>query len=514
MVGVLEKSVPRSNQFTLYSLFFLIGIAAASALGDGFLFPLSLFISAACWLAAALYLNTVLNNSSLTVATVAMFCLLLGLFYTATFNHRTKVDWPYGSDVMIVGEIAARPQQRGGGQSAIISVVRIEGGGTVEGFQSKRLIVDLPLRPEVRYGEELVLRGQISKPQKNDDFDYGRYLKKYPIYGVIERAAIVEVRPNHGLRERAWRGLYRLSDHLEHALDVSLPEPQSSLASGILLGQKRSLSEDFKNSLAKTGLTHIVALSGFNITIIVIALSELMLLWLGRKKVFVISSAMVLLFVLMTGAAPSIIRAAIFSLLIVFGRNIGRQPHQTNLTLLAAVLMLVANPFLLFYDLGFQLSFLAFAGLIYFSPPIKELLEEERFRRVPKYISIPLADTLGAQIAVLPIIAYNFGQLSIIAPLSNILVLWIIPASMGFVVLTALFGSILKSLGILFAFLAYGPLTYIIKVVELSSVIPLASVEVGKRNLALNVVLILAPVLLLLYLKKRADNRSRLATLK
>ncbi|MFA5927026.1 MAG: ComEC/Rec2 family competence protein [Patescibacteria group bacterium] len=501
--------MPKALQFMLYALFFLSGIVVASALGDNFQFSRILFLNIFCWILVVLFANVLLRNGVLILVTVSVLFFLLGVFYLADFERKTSATWAYGTETTILARVVSKPQRDEGLQKIIVSVDNIE-NGLSEGYRGRMLLVSLPGKHDIQYGDDLSLRGQISKPEKYSDFDYGRYLKKYPVYGTMERPAVLGAHRARGLKQRVWRGLYRIIDRMDYVLNFSLPEPHSSLASGILLGQKRSIPQVFRDDLAKTGLTHIVALSGFNVTIIVVALSELLLLWFGRKIVFLASGAVVLLFVVMTGAAPSIVRAAIFSLLIVFGRNIGRQPHQANLTLLAAVSMLLVNPFLLFYDIGFQLSFLAFTGLVYVSPVIKTFFERGRLKRIPQFISAPLADTLGAQVAVLPIIAYNFGQISLIAPVANIAVLWVVPISMLFIALIIFFGLIWKPLGITFALLAYAPITYILKTVQLFSKVPFAAVEIGGGSIVIFGMIVLALFVIVLYMLKRSNFRTHL----
>ena len=138
--------------------------------------------------------------------------------------------------------------------------------------------------------------------------------------------------------------------------------------------------------------------------------------------------------------------------------------------------MVIANPYILRYDSGFQLSFLAFAGLIYISPQIKKIFEKRNLKKLPDGIKMPLVETLGAQLAVFPLIWYQFGRLSLIAPLSNILVLPLIPLSMLLIFITGVGAMLNFQLGLICSFILWPVLEYIIKIVELLAKVPWASI--------------------------------------
>jgi competence protein ComEC len=178
----------------------------------------------------------------------------------------------------------------------------------------------------------------------------------------------------------------------------------------------------------------------------------------------------------LSGAASSVVRAEIFSLLILFGKTLGRRDDFTNIMLLAAIIMVLVNPFVLYNDIGFQLSFLAFCGLIYLSPIIEKYIESKKFlSKMPDWLKTTLTATLGAQIAVFPLILVVFGRVSLIAPLSNVLVLWIVPWAMGLVAITGLLTIVWYPLGKSASFFAWPALQFIIIMVERMARIPGAS---------------------------------------
>jgi competence protein ComEC len=184
---------------------------------------------------------------------------------------------------------------------------------------------------------------------------------------------------------------------------------------------------------------------------------------ISRRVNFIGTILATIIFIILTGASASVIRAGILAILIIFAKYIGRRPYYPIMILIVADLMLIFNPYALKNDLGFQLSFLAFTGLLIISTPISQ---NKYLQFIPENWRKILAETLGAQILVLPILVYNFGIVSIIAPLANILILPTIPATMLSGFLIGIAGMIYFKLGELFAIFSWLILKYILVVVE------------------------------------------------
>jgi len=191
----------------------------------------------------------------------------------------------------------------------------------------------------------------------------------------------------------------------------------------------------------------------------------------------------------MTGASASVVRAGIFSLLLLYGKTLGRKAYQTNLLLLAAAIMLLFNSFLLADDLGFQLSFLAFAGIIYLSPLVGYIFAARRLSILPDWLKKALVETLSAQILVFPLIIFAFGRVSLISPLTNVAVLWILPLAMLLAFFVGISGLLSLYLGKIIGFAAWPVLAYIITVANLGAKIPLAALNTSKYQI--NIVLLL-----------------------
>ncbi|MDP3975329.1 MAG: ComEC/Rec2 family competence protein, partial [bacterium] len=259
-------------------------------------------------------------------------------------------------------------------------------------------------------------------------------------------------------------------------------------------GSRKGIPEQLQEDFRVTGLSHIVAISGYNITLVV---SIMMAVFrpLGRRLSIIISAIAVILFTLFVGASPAVVRACIMGLIALVALNSERKGDVTIALALTATLMIGYNPKILFHDVGFQLSFLATMGLIYVSP-----LLEKYFQWLPEKLAIrdSILLTLSAQIMALPIILYNFNNLSVISPISNLLISGpFIPLTMLFGFLGTLTSYVFLPLAKLVAFPAYLLLEYIVNITHLTASIPYASVEVSwfSNSLLLGYFIILATML-------------------
>ncbi|MEI6039840.1 MAG: ComEC/Rec2 family competence protein [Candidatus Berkelbacteria bacterium] len=408
---------------------------------------------------------------------LALFCslgLILGLFYTNFYIQNQIQNKPiYDKEMVITGEIVGQPKIA---PTKIQVVLKYESAGGRSKIQ-----VDLPRYPEYSYGQVLRFRGKIEDPLKIkmiDNFDYGRYLLDKNILGIVKNPEnVIALAPP---RCKRWEHLdkkiikivYSIGGSFQEILAKILPEPYASFQAGLLLGNRTTqIPDSLTSAFNRTGTTHIVAVSGYNVTII-ISILALAFVGFGRKVSFWASLACIFIFVIMTGGSASVVRAGLLGGLVAWGRLEGRRANHLILILFTASVMLLFNPHQLLGDVSFQLSFLAFAGLMYISPVLESWL---KFIKLPKFIGAIFTETMGAQIAVLPIIIYNFGIISVVAPLVNILVLPFVPLSMLLGFVAGIGGLIWLELGKWLAALAWILLKYIIVVVETFSNIPWAA---------------------------------------
>jgi len=245
------------------------------------------------------------------------------------------------------------------------------------------------------------------------------------------------------------------------------PEPRASLMAGILYGERGSMPKSLKNDFSNSGLSHIVAVSGYNTSVIALVMMAVFI-FIGcwRRQSFWLSSVSLVLFTLFTGATASVVRAAVMAIFVMSGSYLGRPARMLNSLLFAAALMLLFNPRILF-DVGFQLSFVATVGVSYVGPLLnKYFIGNRELSGVKKLVSELFFTTLGALVITLPMTIYYFGKLPILAILANILVVGFIPVVMLLGFLALLLSFVLFPLGLSVAFAGDLGLRYIILVAE------------------------------------------------
>lgn len=475
-----RNRIPVARLFSILSIAFLIGIFTGSFMNLDFflIYPAILLVINSLLLVALI--NFFLKNKILTLTVWIVLFFSAGIFFFSYHSAISKTDWPFDQTIEVTGKIISKPVLDTDKQQMIIRVNKASASSRGNIRYHGLLLVGMPQFFDLKYGDQIKVTGIIEKPFVSEDFDYGKYLKKYPVYGLIKQTNQVEKMPSVlTLKDIIYRNLYSLSDSLIEVLNQNLPEPHASLAAGIILGQRANIPQDISDNLSKTGLSHIISLSGYNITIIVASLADLLLVYVGRRRIFLYGSLLVITFIIATGMAPSVVRAAIFALLIIFGKTMGKKGDKLNLSLTAALILVLYNPFMLRYDIGFQLSFLAFIGIMYFSPLVLSKLEQKDYW-FSEYINPPLAETLGAQIMTLPVLLANFGTLSLIAPLANIAIIWILPYVMAAGFMTVFVGLIWEFLGRISSLFIWPSLEYIVIVTSILANLPLASISVDK----------------------------------
>jgi competence protein ComEC len=237
-------------------------------------------------------------------------------------------------------------------------------------------------------------------------------------------------------------------------------EPHASLLMGIIFGIKSQMSQEFWERLRETGTLHIVVASGQNVAMVAhLILSGLV--WLvSRRKAVALTAVGVLAYIFMAGAEPPLVRAGLMALLAYCGQVFGRQSEGSIALIIAAVVMLLASPAVVF-DVGFWLSFAATAGILWIYPLVKP-----RQKTGWLFIQEPLATTIAAQLGVLPLLWLFFGQVSLFSAIVNALVLWVVPLLMILGLLTALLGIVIKPPALILSWFVWLLASYFIAVVN------------------------------------------------
>lgn len=284
----------------------------------------------------------------------------------------------------------------------------------------------------------------------------------------------------------------------------SLPEPQASLGLGFLVGTRTLLPESLTLWLSVTGLTHIVAVSGYNLTILVRLTRRIF----AKRSIYLATLASLGLiagFVLVTGFSPSITRAMVVSGLAITCWYFGRTIRPAVILLAAAAITSLINPLYIWFDLGWYLSFAAFIGVLMLAP----LIQKRYFKQKPKIIGQIMLETTSAQLLTLPIIAVIFGEISLISLLANLIILPLIPLAMLTTFVAGLAGMILPSLAGWLAWPANLVLTFMTEMIQLLAQVPWALQPTDMNWLQLSTIyaaIIVVMIILRTKINRRLDG--------
>lgn len=354
----------------------------------------------------------------------------------------------------------------------------------------------VPRYPVYGYGDTVRVSGTIKRLEQDDS----RFLRDR-IIGVVSfpDMSLIEEGRGVGLRGK----LYLIRDAIADRFASSLPAEEAAFLTGLTLGKSAVFSDKLQEQLRITGTTHLVALSGSNVTVIIRGVVILFGLWFSRRALFPLTLTAITLFVLMTGAEASVVRAALMAGIVLLAERTGRV-HDTRIAIVcAAVAMVLMNPAVLVFDIGFQLSFFALLGIVYLEPLLADLFRVDALKSRPlrAFLHV-ITTTLAAQIAVFPLSLFYFEFASVIALIPNALILLLIPYTMLMGLMVFLAGLFSHLLALLFAFPARLMLGYELGVIEFFSRF---QVGVTTRSLPLAFVILYYAVLatIILWTRRR-----------
>lgn len=438
-----------------FCIFFIAGVAAQSLIK----IP-QIFLWAFLFLGMALVFASLFFKKANFVFGFFVLFLLLGICRTqiTQFNieNNKLAKLNDGLEKITLLGFVADESGRGKGQKLKINIE----GSTV--------LVSANKYPEYIYLDKVKITGKLKTP--NSDFsaqggsasggNYKNYLLKDGIYSVMDFPKIEVIgKQKPDFWQKIYSAILWVKLKLRQSVQKLFLPPHSSVLEGMLLGDNNALPDELKTKLNTTGLRHIIAVSGTHIVIVSkIIMILLLALGLGRKRAFWFAVILIVLYIFLTGLPPSGIRAGIMGVTVLLGKYLGRQASGQRLIAIACGIMLLANPLFLIYDVGFQLSFLAALGLIYLEPVLK-------WAKIPGIF----ATTLAAQIFTLPIMLFDFGNISLIAPITNLLVLISADAIMIFGFLSAIGGAVFYWLGWIFSVPCWILLEYFLKVIDIFS---------------------------------------------
>jgi len=421
--------------------------------------------------------------------------IAIGFFFLGILRYQQyqfsleNITYPKDKDVKISGQVVEPPEDT---KKATKVVVK---------DQDKNAKVLLILRPfsGIKYGDYLSVEGKVISPE-SEGLKNNLLVKGIAYEMLFPKTEKVKAVGGLSLGMRAKNILYEIRNRFETSINSTFPEPEASFLAGLLLGIKRNLPDWLIEDLQKSGTTHIIALSGFNITVIIMGL-RLIFSKKSAKMSFYMPLVAIGGFVVMTGSQSSVVRAGIMGAMMLLAYRVGRQSSAAMAIIITAALMILINPFILRFDVGFQLSFAAFLGIIYLGPIFKEILpiKSENVREI-------LAMTLGAQVMAYPIILYYFGNFSIVSLLTNMIVLPFIPFVMLIGFISAVLGMIWPYLSYVLSWTVTFALKAIIGVIHFSASLPYASLEgisISAASLAICYVIVIEIVFIYKHLRRR-----------
>ncbi|MCX6752935.1 MAG: ComEC/Rec2 family competence protein [Candidatus Nomurabacteria bacterium] len=355
-----------------------------------------------------------------------------------------------------------------------------------------KILITTDLFTDYKYGDEIKFSGMLEKPDNFETdqgkiFDYINYLKKDGIYFLMKNPKIEILSRGNGNFLKSI--LFSAKEKFLEKMNRAIPEPESLLMGGLILGEKSSFSQALRQSFVNTGTIHIVALSGYNVTIVAEWIMKIFGAIYFVPKNFGIGMGIfsIVLFVLMTGGSSTAIRAGIMAVLALYARATGRNYDAGRALLFAGIIMILINPLLLVYDVSFQLSFLATIAVIFLSPKLEEYFYWIKWAWLRDIVCV----TFSAYVFVTPFILYQMGNLSVIALPANILILPFIPLTMILGFITGFLGLIFFSLAIPFGYISYAFLHYELGAIAFFSNLPFASFTIPNFPLILVILIYL-----------------------
>jgi competence protein ComEC len=399
------------------------------------------------------------------------------------FDEHSLSAYNDGGEVMLEGVVTDEPSEGDGRISLRVQVERLWLADGSERVVRGSVLVWVPAHTQVGYGDRLHLEGELETPAVLETFSYREYLARQGIYSTMGWPQVTRLATNQA--SPLLHAILLVKGHARAAVATILPEPQAALLTGILLGDDSGLPDDVEEDFINTGTSHVIAISGFNMTLLAAVFARSGQRLFDRRRAFWVAIGGVALYTVLVGGSAAVVRAAIMSLLCMWGHLLGRRSHGPTSLAAVALAMTLANPHVL-WDVSFQLSFAATAGLVLLSRPFERGFERafsrftsaEHARAAVRMLNEPVIVGLAAQIFIMPIVLVHFGRLSLVSFLSNLLIL---PAQTPLLLtggLATLAGMAVRPLGRLAGFVAWPFLAYTIEMVRLTARIPFASLPV------------------------------------
>ena len=465
---------------------FLLGVAARSFLPIGHAYVYFLVLLSIVF-AFLFYIGRLKIDTVIVV--VALLSCALGIVRmdAAALSGDPALTAHLNEHVLIEGTVIAEPDVRDNAVRVAIEARHLTTSKISTSVRARVLAV-LPAHADIAYGDVVRAFGTLREPQAFDtgsigspqagsgrQFAYPQYLAAQ---GITYELSLAQAEKKQA---SAWAGNPLLAGAIwvKHTflggVAAALSEPEAGLAGGITVGDKRSIGADLTTDFQHVGLVHMVVLSGYNITVVLNAVAWLVQ-FAPRLVQWSAAGSVVAFFILMSGGAASAARAGLMALVVILAKATGRTFVASRALGAVALLLVAWNPFTLVFDPSFQLSALATFGLIVFSPLFAARMQWLTEKRGLREIA---SSTLGTQMAVLPLLLYQNGNLAIYALPANLIALVAVPWAMLFSLIAGVSGVLFGTLAVPLAWPAYLLLAYIIAVAQFFASLPFADLSVG-----------------------------------
>jgi competence protein ComEC len=423
--------------------------------------------------------------SHLLCGLVVLFFVIIGVirFESAEASNTSRIYSvaQYESrEVEVRGRVVRDVERTERGYLLYVETTTIES-------ESVRIILQVRIEGDahVAYGDMVVVRGTLKRPHAFESevgrvFLYEEYLHARNVTHTLSFAKIESYEPLQNFS--VFRVLYASKEIFMHGIESVLPEPHAGFGEGLLLGEKHALGEKYEDIFRSSGIIHIVVLSGYNLAIVAEVLMYILARFFIPRTRVVLGIASLILFAIAVGLSATVVRAAIMAILVLVARAYGKTYFATLGLCFAGILMLLWNPYVLMFDPGFQLSFIATLGLIYVAPVLERyftfLSSRYGFREC-------VVATVSTQMSVTPLLLFSMGTVSIISLFANALVLVVVPLAMFCVFVAGIGGVLFGSAAMVVGYPAYLILSYILFVAQMFASFPYAVIEVKNFSLFL-----------------------------
>ena len=427
-----------------------------------------------------------------------LLLFVLGLLRVEAFgaDPDTSLAVYHGrGSVRVEGVVVAGPERAGSATRFRLSVDRIEADGestdqSGDVLVTLRASLDLArLRdtPYFRYGDRLLLEGDLEAPPVLEDFDYPAFLARQGIGSVISFPEATLLGQGEGAAFYRW--LHAARRRFADSLTNVVPEPQASVGQALLLGMRKDLPEDLVEKFRATGTSHLLAISGLHVSVLLgLALATSAFAFGRRRQLYLIAPlALMWLYALFAGMSPSVARAAIMGSVYLAALALGRPRSVLPALGLAAAVMVAVEPDIL-WSVSFQLSFTAMSGIALMAEPLnrwlRALLGEVPQEGTPHHSLLApaasaVAMTVAATVATLPLVAFYFEQVSLVGLPATVLTLPALPLALVTQAAAGLVGLLSDIPAQPLGWLAWVTTAYITGVVGLFARLPSASFDTG-----------------------------------